>query len=158
MSYSKEQKEMLSIAPGVLVERDVWNVVEQIRAYDPNLRVKYLEDFGGISDAPYIITEMCRDGVERLVFSVWELDQRVLDRLHFADSGRVNILAAIDKKNAAVKADQNRRYRDSMDEANDIAKHVFSSPKGRYSFPNEKGIVTIDDDPQRGYTIKRKES
>lgn len=140
---------LVRVSEDCFVERDVLNIVEKINDYDPNLKVQYLNPDRASSpgDPPYQIIELCRDGVWRLVFGCWELNEQILDRLRYADMQHQDLLAAIDKKNAEVKRDQNRRYRDSMDEAKDIVAHVLRSPKGRYSIPSADGdgVVLIDD-------------
>lgn len=137
---------------GVFVERDVLNIVEKIREYDPNLRVQYLDPqkFEDITDAPYRIVEVCPDGEVRPVFSVWTLDETVLEKIYLADNQKHDILAAIDGKNLLVKKDKERRYQEERDEAKDIIVHVLKSPKGKYSFKNPMGkMVVIDDSLKR---------
>ncbi len=134
----------------MLIERDVYNIVEKIRNYDSNLRLKYMEGNSNYSDAPYALFELCADGIERLVFTIWELDERILTRLRQSDNQLQNVLNGLEDNNAAVQASLNRRYQDMRDEKHDIAKHVFKSPKGRYSYRDDKGsLIVIDDDPAR---------
>ena len=64
----------------VVVEDDVQSVVRAIREYSDRLMVFYNPQSSGFD-----IVERCLDGTDRLVFSVGELDMRVLDRLHQAD-------------------------------------------------------------------------
>lgn len=140
---------LVQILEDAFIERDVLNIVEKIQAYDENLKVQYLnpDRASSPSDPPYQIVEKCKDGEWRLVFGCWTLDELVLERLYAADMQQQDLLAAIDKKNAAIKRDLNRRYRDSMDEAKDIVEHVIKSPKGRYTIPTFEGdgVVLIDD-------------
>lgn len=140
---------LIELSQGVLVEEDVLGTVRKIQEYDPNLRVKYLAQHGTVTDAPYAIFELCPDGIERLVMYVWQLDDRVMERLYAADNQRINILKALDDHNTKVKADEKRRYREEMEEAKDIVEHVIASPKGTYSFNTQDEIsekkVTISD-------------
>ena len=137
---------LLEMANGSYVEADVFRIVEKVREYDSNLRVKYIDPSqSDLTDAPYAIFEVCKDGLERLVFSVWELDDRVLERLEAADNNRHNVLVDMNGHNLRVKEAQNQRYKEKMLEAHDIFRHVLASPKGTYSFPAEGKIVTIDD-------------
>ncbi len=134
---------------GTLVERDVLNVVQKIQEYDPNLKIQFLNPntLAGPGDAPYRLLERCRDGEYRVVFFIWKLDDRVIDRLRRADTQRVDILATLDDNNLKARLAQKKRYEDRMDEAQDIVEHVIKSPKGRYTIPSEdgEGLVKIDD-------------
>jgi hypothetical protein len=64
----------------VVVEDDVQNVVRGIRELSDRLHVFYNPQTEGFD-----IVEKCLDSTDRLVFSVPELDMRVLDRLRRAD-------------------------------------------------------------------------
>lgn len=142
---------LIQMASGVLVEEDVLNVIKKLQEYDPNIRVKYLnpEARQEVSDAPYAIFELCPDGLERLIFSTWELDDRVLQRLYAADNVKNNILQNITDNNAAIKEAQTQRYREKSLEVVDVMKHAFMSPKGQYSFEIDGKKIEITDDPNR---------
>lgn len=132
------------------VERDVLNIIEQIHYYDPNIKVQYLEEAANIGDAPWRIVERCRDGQWRTVFYVWNMDQRVLDRLFAADTQRTNVLGRLDSVNAAAKRNQQRRYEDKRLEEIDIVRHVLRNPKGKYSFNHDgKWVELRDDEPAK---------
>lgn len=134
---------------GSIVERDVLNIVEKIRTRYPNLVVQYVDPGSGPSllDAPYRIVERCPDGLDRVVFSVWTLDETVLQRLQAADTHQIDVLAQLELKNLAARQKTERQFKESMAEAGDIVTHVLSSPKGRYSFddPHTGKHVVIDD-------------
>lgn len=139
---------LIELAEGVYVDRDVLRVVDAIRSYDPNLRVKYLDPNSGaeLVDAPYKIMELCPDGIERVIFSVWSLDNRVLDRLYSADTHKHDILAGIDVNNSKAKEDQKRRFRDEqLLPAHDVATHVLASPKTTYTVPGPEGTRMVFD-------------
>lgn len=145
---------LVRLDDGQFVERDVLNIIEKIYHYDPNLKVQYLEEAASLGDAPYRIIERCRDGQWRTVFYVWQLDERVLERLYAADTQRHNVLGRMDAHNASLRKDQERRYEDKRLEQVDIAKHVLASPKGRYSFTYDGKWVEIDDDPLRQAKVR----
>lgn len=145
---------LVRLDDGNFVERDVLNIVEKIAAYDPNLKVQYLDQAANLGDAPWRIVERCRDGQWRTVFYVWQLDERVLERLYAADTQRHNVLVRLDAHNESLKKDQARRYEDKRLEQVDITKHVLQSPKGRYSFNYDGKWVQIDDDPLRQAKVR----
>jgi len=129
-------------------QADVFRIVEKIREYDPNLDVAYLDpDKGSIADAPYVIFEWCRDGVPRVIFSVWELNDRVMERVYAADTTKFDVEGAIDKANARTRKELEEKSKESFGVAKDIVQHIVASPKGTYSFPSTTGdVVTLRDD------------
>lgn len=136
---------LVKIAEGMYVERDVLNVVAAIHEYDPNLKVKMCAR-GEFTDAPYILVEKCPDGFERIVFEIWELDHRVLQRVIAADNQRNDILAGIDKKNEKFKLDQQSRYQERMLEANDILSSMFKTRnKNKWTVKDGDRLITIVD-------------
>lgn len=150
------KKRLVQMADGSVVEHDVLNVVEKITAYDPRLKVKYcdpaLTEFG---DAPYKLVEVCPDGMERVVFDIWELDERILERLRAADTFKGDILAQIDSHNALVRKRQNQRFRETVGEANDIFSHYLRSPKTTYSWVDPLTKVKVTVDSQEGRATKK---
>lgn len=144
----EEKERLVQIATGVFVERDVLGIVQRILEYDPNLRVKYVNpEEASISDAPYMITELCPDGLERVVLRVNQLDERVMERLYAADNVKNNVLVSVDGHNNLIELENQRRFREEKDEANDIVSHYLSSRKGRWSFrdPKTNKHITLDD-------------
>lgn len=143
-------QDLLHASPESLLREqdDVFRVVEQIRAYDPNLDVAYLDpDKGSISDAPYVIVEHCRDGKTRLLFSVWQLDASVMDRIYAADTTKFDVEGAIDLANAKARKEIEDKRAEVFGEAKDVVKHIIANPKGTYSFPNTRDeVVTLRDD------------
>ncbi len=157
MSFDHKQK-LVELAEGVYVENDVLNIVEKIRAYDPNLRVKYADPARAeLTDAPYRITELCPDGIERVVFSVWVLDESVLQRLYAADTRKLDVLSSVVKQNEKAAKEQKRRYREEMDQADDYVVSALRSPKGRYTIRDGNKLIKIDDDPMRKHSVETKE-
>lgn len=147
MPFDLDQR-LVELAAGVYVERDTLHVVERIMEYDPNLRVKYLDpDRGGeLGDPPYKIFERCPDGHERLVFSVWTLDERVLERLWAADTQRHDIVNVLGITNARARGNLTRRFQEEREAAKDIVEAIIKSPKGSYTVPGsvEGTIVKFD--------------
>lgn len=64
----------------VEVERDVLDIVAQVKAIDPRVKVYYNEQRN-----VFDLVEDCLDGNLRLIFSVDRLDSRVVRRLQAAD-------------------------------------------------------------------------
>lgn len=141
----KTKEKLIQIADGMYVERDVLNIVARIQEYDSNLKVKVLAA-GGPGDAPYKLVELCADGIERIVFDIWELDQRVLDRIMAADNARHNVLGVVESKNEKFKVDLNQRYRERMLEAHDIVSTFMKSrTKSKWTVKDGDRLITIED-------------
>lgn len=132
------QKRLVELATGEFMEEDAYGIVRRIMEYDPNLRVQYLdpERASDITDAPYRILEMCPDGIPRVVFTVWELDERVVERLFRADSQKGNILHGLDGSNLLAKQGRERRYNDEEDALKEMVADVLASPKDTYKATN----------------------
>lgn len=145
MAFDHQQR-LVEFAAGVYIERDVLRVVDAIRDYDPQLRVKYLDpDQGGdLTDPPYKIMELCPDGFERLVFAVWQLDGRVMERLYAADTQKHDIVGGIVANNAALREKEKRRFREEeLAEAREMTAAVIRSPRDTYRFPGPDGTQIV---------------
>lgn len=149
---------LIPMADGSLVESDVLRIAEKIAEYDDNLRLKYCPpSVADMTDAPYALFERCRDGIERLVFYIWELDDRILERIYLADNAHRNVMDEVEKANEKVKADIQRRYEEKVAEDADILKSFLNSPKGRWSFNQPDGTKITLDDGAKGYGKKKPE-
>ena len=140
---------LIQLADGVLVEHDVLGIVQQIQEYDPNLRIKYVQN-PELGDAPYALFELCKDGIERLVFYIWKLDGSIMERIRAADNARQNVLHVIERNNESVRHQLNKRYREKLMEGNDIVVSYLKSRKGRWTFQNDKGQLVQLDDAENG--------
>lgn len=128
------KEKLIEIAAGVYVERDTLRIAEKIQEYDPNLRLKYCAENQRLTDAPFKLVEICPDGIERVIFDIWELDERVLERLYNADTKKFDINNMLDTANLKAKEAQERRYKDIQGEAHEIADSIFKSSKDTYKF------------------------
>jgi hypothetical protein len=154
-----EKKRLIELADGSYVESDVLNIVEKIRAYDPNLNIKYCDPaLADLDDAPYKIVELCPDGVERVVFYVWKLDETILERIYAADNACNNVLVGLNNNNLIAKKAQERRYEEIRLEDQDIVASYLKSPKGKFSFKRREddALVTIDDQEGRRHKVNER--
>jgi hypothetical protein len=103
----------------------VLNVVREVRELDPRISVYYNPQTDGFD-----LVESCLDGTDRLIFSVEELDARVLHRLRGLDhwggnetperfvlSDDEDFAARVDADNEALKAEQQEQFRDQLGDA-----------------------------------------
>lgn len=121
---------------------DMFRVVEEIQFRWPNLRVLYLNpERAGVMDAPYKIVEMTKNG-PMFVMDVWELDQRVIERLHLANGANVDVEKVIEKHNAKLKAEKERKAKEELADSSDklatIIKH-FDKGKMDFKYVNDHG-------------------
>lgn len=123
------------LSDGTLVETDALNIARRVNEYDPNLSVQILTDAQRVDEPPFRIVERCKDGVTRTVFSVWILDESVLQRIYAADMEKWDVLGRIDQSNAQAKQAETNRYRATMEHAAEITKAVIKSSKDTYSIP-----------------------
>lgn len=137
----------MTVVGGVQVELDVLRIAEAIHEYDPNLRVQFLNEAAAIGDPPFRVIETCRDGVDRVAFLAWELDGRLLERVMQADCAKRDLDAIMTKQNRAAKDAVNRRYREKLEEANEIAFSVLRSRKSKYTVkdPNTGELLVFTD-------------
>lgn len=121
---------------GQLVERDALRIAEKISEYDPNLYVQYLAEAVRVDEPPFRVMEICRDGIHRVAFTAWTLDDRLLQRIRSADTAHTNPSANILSLNEKVREEAKRRYKERIAEAHDIAASVVKSSKQSYTYKN----------------------
>jgi len=108
----------------VVVEDDVQNVVRDIKAISPRIHV-----YSNPQTSGFDLVESCLDGTDRLVFSVQQLDQRVVDRLRSADHWHgqdvpnhvlgedEDVTARVDAHNREMEELQKEKFRDQLYDA-----------------------------------------
>lgn len=119
---------------GLLIEEDTLHIAEKVAEYDPNLRLQYVPEAVNLGQPPFRVVERCRDGTWAVVFSVWQLDDRVLDRIRLADTHKRDIDKDITESNIRAMLEEKRRYREEMENhVNDLVVSVLRSPKDTYT-------------------------
>lgn len=137
---NEPQMEML--ADGSVVESSVLNVVERIMEIWPNLKVKYLDPdrTENFFEAPYIVVEVLADGTEVIVMQVWELDDRLIDKLFAADISRYrtkeDFLKQLDEKNALVRRAEKELQKQQDEAIVELVTDVVKTPKDTYTATN----------------------
>lgn len=148
------------VVDGQFVNARVSRVVEAINTYyHGEVRVTYLPEKARTDGQAAFAVEHHPSGQRPYVIfyvkNEEDFDERVLQRLIFNDQrhGKVDIseLEAWDKAKAAVSRQE---YLDAMEEANDIAFHVFKSPKNTYKV--NKDLIIQDDLPFNAAHLHRK--
>lgn len=127
---------------GSFISERVSRIAELIREYDPNLDVRWIPHNKRTRSEPqFAIVERMTNGAEAVVFYVQdekEFDGSVLERIYMNDAAKHgNILDKIEAQNQAVRALQEKDYKEKMAEATDLAYHILKSPKHTYT---HKGI------------------
>lgn len=136
------------VIDGCIVERDALRIVEAVKAYDPNLELLCLNRPESVKEPPFVVAELCKDGFLRPVFSAWELNDTILLRIAAADGQKYNQLAVIEATEKKVREERNRRYKEEMAEAHDIAAHILADHKSKYTVrdSNTGELLTFYDD------------
>lgn len=118
---------------GVLVQRDALHIAERIHECDPNLTLQHLEQAGTLDEPPFRVLEHCPDGLDRVVLTAWELDERILERLYQADTYRFDIDARLTQTNERARANQKTRYQERILEETEVVTSILKSPKQSYT-------------------------
>lgn len=122
---------------GRWVSERIARIVEAISDYDPAIEVQWIPpDKRGANDPAFRIVENTPDGTQFVMFYVSTedaFDEGVLARIWSTDVTRNPLsLEALDAHNKAVKAVQMKERLEEMEEAHDLAAHIWRSPKSRY--------------------------
>ena len=134
----------------VEVPDDMFDIVNEITSRWPNLWVQYANPehptaagrLGPcLGDAPFRIMERTQEG-PKVVFSVWQLDQSVIDRLHLMNAANIDVFDEVEKHNAKLKADLQNEAEESFGEGAELhesaIKH-FADGKLKFKYKNEHG-------------------
>lgn len=132
------------------VEEDVLRIVQKVSEYDENLRIRYLPPDRVInpSQAPYALVERGKDGVWRVVFYIWELDDRIMDRIVAMDTFKQDVLGNLDKNNQKARDTVKKEGEELREEAREKTKAIIDSPKDTYTAPVGDRIVKFSSIPR----------
>jgi hypothetical protein len=124
---------------GSLIAAEIGRVVEAIRQYDPLIEVQWIpRDARGEGDAAFRLVHNPVGGRPYVMFYVQtedEFDHRVLKRIMMNDQARTGgktTMSEFEAHRRAQEAVKQQKFRDQMEEANDIAFHVFKSKLNTY--------------------------
>jgi hypothetical protein len=126
----------------VILDDDTLGIVKRIKAIDDRLMV-----FWNDQVAMFDIVERCLDGTDRLVSSVPQLDERIINRLLLADHWGGNstpegyitpdssdYLSKIDRDNEALETAQQAKHGEAVREVGERLAHALDLPlKGNVS-------------------------
>lgn len=127
---------------GVWVESDALRIAQQVHDYDDNLEVIVLDpDRPGIkiTSAPFMVVQRMPNGTYQKVLEAWELDERIMERIWLSDQHRNNQLQTLEQMEKAIKEGIDKRYREKMDEANELSIDIIASKASSYTFKNKEG-------------------
>jgi hypothetical protein len=110
----------------ILVDSDVGNIVQQIKAVNKDLCVRH-SDLGKFFVVFY---RNPLNGKERLVTTAKDLDGRLLNRIKKLNSGEYNYLAELAKLDAQADAAKEERLKEQMGEAAERLAHAIRKDLG----------------------------
>jgi hypothetical protein len=128
---------------GSLISPAIDRTIEIIKNYDWHLDVRWIpRDNRAPGDAAFAIIYQ-NNGEEYVVMYVDTEEgminsDRVLQRIAEADNKNGSVEQAMEAKNRMVKERQQAQYEDAIAESNDLAAHIWRSPKARY---RHNGVV-----------------
>lgn len=125
------------LADGRWINERVSRIVEIIQDYDSTIEVQWIpEDQRLRTDPAFRLIEHRPDGRKFIMFYVnneLEFDERVLARVIDSDQARNPLsLAAMDKKNTALKLIAAKEKMDELEDKHDLAAHIWKSGRARY--------------------------
>lgn len=122
---------------GSMISPAIDRTIEVIKNYDWHLDVRWIpRDNRAPGDAAFAIV-YTGNGPEYVVMYVdTEEDMvnsnHVLQRIAEADNKNGSVEQIMEAKNRLVRERQQKQYEDAIEEANDLAAHIWKSPKARY--------------------------
>ena len=125
-----------------MVEADALRVAQAIKDYDPNLEVIVLDPDAPhvkVTSAPFLIVQRMPNGTYQHVLEAWELDDRVIERIWAADQHKNSQWQTLEQMEKAAKEGAAKRYRERLDEANELSIDILASRQSGYSFKNKEG-------------------
>jgi hypothetical protein len=138
----------------VNIDEDVANVVQTIQETWPMLRIQVFEsDEKALvhpKTAPYQIIERVGDK-DFFVMDVWELDHRIIEKLHRLDKQKRGVQTLEDivlQENAKNRAELKKPWEERKELGADIITHMGKNPKGSYTFkdPDSGEVHKVSDD------------
>lgn len=119
-------------------------IVREIYERWPSVRVKFLDPdkLPDLTDKPFILTELCSDGKERIIFSCDRLDRRVIDYLHSIDQEYNDIQAKMlkaEQDKALSEASKEAEKREAATDLIAVGVKHFNSGKLKFRYTNEHG-------------------
>jgi hypothetical protein len=116
-------------------------VIEVVKEYDWHLDVKWVpRDRRAPGDAAFAITYSKTGNHDAPDYVVMYVDTEeemcrpnfVLEKLARADNRNGSVEQAVEAANRLVREAKQKKYEDELAEANDLAMHIWKSPKARY--------------------------
>lgn len=129
----RSANELLLPAGTSWVRRDHLRIREEIKRLWPNLDIAACRCNRCMERGhwPYMVVELCRDGVTRPIFGVDRLDGRVIKRLYEARNAN-NPLGKLQERNARRRAEIRARSDAERRERLDVVESALRSHKHNY--------------------------
>ena len=112
----------------VTIEDDVLDIKRRIEERWPEIEVYFDKENFSAGKPAFLITEKCRDGVERLVCALATHNEDVLRTLEKADTyvaGQEDFNAINEAYNTAVEKENERKFEEQIGEAGERFMHAL---------------------------------
>jgi|SRR5580765_3213181 len=134
----------------VEIDDDTVHIIQEIERLWPELSIRYCEN-PEIGEAPYLLVEQTREGRFVPVMSIWQLDSRLLDVIHQADTSKHDVQRILDKTNDAAKSAQTDQILTWRDYCRDVITHASRHIGSSYTFADPR-------EGHEGETVKIEDS
>lgn len=148
---------MYVVQDGQFISQEVQRVVMAIKEYEPNLEVLWIPpDTRTEGQAAFKIVYHRPDGRDETLFHVAhekDFDMRVLYRIIHNDQRNGSVsLSEYEAWEKAAKLVQQQKFLDELEQATDIAYHVWRSPLNTYKVSDD--LVIKDNIPHNAAHLK----
>jgi hypothetical protein len=103
----------------VEISDDVCNVVKDLQALDPNVRVRHSDATG------LFVLYFDKEGDEQLIFTSPFLDQRVVERFRQISEPGYDYAAELDRIDNAAEREHDARMKEKVEEASERLAHAI---------------------------------
>lgn len=103
----------------VLIEDDVLDVAQQLKAIDESLSLHWNEQ-----GSYFVVIHTDEKGTENLVLTARELDNRVIDRVRQIGSANYDFLAEVDRLDKQAERDADHRFSERTGEIGERLAHA----------------------------------
>lgn len=128
----QEDAQPYTLVEGIPVETDALRIAEKIHEISPTLRLQYLAENAKLGDPPFQVVETGRDGKDYVAFYAWKLDDRLIERIHAADTQRVDVLTGLEENNKKVRRWVEKHHKDANAEGFEMMHAALNSHKDTY--------------------------
>jgi hypothetical protein len=104
----------------ILIEEDVLNIAARLQRVSPALSLHWSESGGH-----FLVVETSATGDERMVLTVQQLDERILQRVEEIAHPSYSYVAELDRLDDTAEAEKDHRFREQTGEVGERLAHAL---------------------------------